>query len=127
MWLAQCRTDGLEAATLAQYEQHTRLHILPLLGAIRLADLSSASVAEYCNAVITRQKRSRVLVAKVLTSLGAILATAQAAGLVARNVVRDGPAPPDRASAASRSAMTSASKPEPTADQGRAKGHSTGR
>ena len=89
MWLKQCRTDGLEAATLAQYEQHVRLHINPLLGGIRLADLSSASVVDYRNTLITKQRKSRALATKIMTLLGAILATAQAAGLASRNVVRD--------------------------------------
>ena len=89
MWLTQCRTDGLEAATLAQYDQHARLHINPLLGSIRLAELSSASVVDYRNTLITKQRKSRALAAKILTSLGAILACAQAAGLASRNVVRE--------------------------------------
>jgi integrase len=46
-------------------------------------------VQDYRNALIVKQKRSRPLVAKVLTSLVPTLATTQAAGLVARNVVRD--------------------------------------
>ena len=88
-WLEQCATDGLEKATQSQYEQHCRLHILPLLGSHRLAEINSAAVDDFRNLLINKQRKSRPLVAKVLTSLGAILATAQRAGWTSRDVVRD--------------------------------------
>jgi integrase len=87
-WIEQCRTDGLEATTVRQYHQHLDLHIMPIIGPMKLAHLSPASVIDFRNALI-RKGRSRALASKVLVSLGAILGTAMAAGLVARNVVRD--------------------------------------
>jgi integrase len=88
-WLEQWQTDGLEKATQSQYEQHVRLHILPLLGSHRLAELNSAAVDDFRNLLINQQRKSRPLVAKVLTSLGAILAAAQRAGWASHNVVRE--------------------------------------
>lgn len=92
LWLEQCRTDGLERATQEQYEQHIRLHINPLLGHIRIAELTGASVAGFRTALVggTRTK-SRATVVKIMTSLSGILSNAQAAGLASRNVVRDQP------------------------------------
>jgi hypothetical protein len=87
--LEQWQTDGLEKATQSQYEQHVRLHILPLLGSHRLAELNSAAVDDFRNLLINQQRKSRPLVAKVLTSLGAILAAAQRAGWASHNVVRE--------------------------------------
>jgi hypothetical protein len=88
-WLEQCRIDGLEAATIVGYEQHCRLHILPVLGGHRLADINSASVDDFRNLLNGPKRKSRALAAKVLTSLGAIFAAAQRAGWISHNVVAD--------------------------------------
>jgi integrase len=87
-WIEQCKTDGLEAATIRQYGQHLDLHLKPFIGSIKLAELSPASVIDFRN-VLIRQGRSRSMATKVLVSLGAIIGTAMAVGHVARNVVRD--------------------------------------
>ena len=88
LWLAQAETDALEASTLAQYRTHLRLHIIPFLGNVKLADLSAASVQEFRNRLL-REGRSQAMTKKVLTSLGAILAQAMAVGQVGRNIVRE--------------------------------------
>jgi integrase len=87
-WISQGETDGLERSTLRQYRQHLDYHIAPLIGAVRLAELTPATVPDFRNRLI-RDGRSRVMAKKVVGSLGAILATAMAAGRVGRNVVRD--------------------------------------
>jgi integrase len=86
-WLDQCKIDGLEAATLLQYRQHLDLHIAPLIGALRLAQLSTTSVSDFRNALIA-QGRSRIMAGKVIVSLGAILDNAMTDNLIAQNVVR---------------------------------------
>jgi integrase len=88
LWLSQAETDGLERATVAQYRQHLDLHIVPFLGEVKLASLSPADVQDFRNGLI-RDKRSPVMAKKVVSSLGAILAHAMAAGLAARNVVHE--------------------------------------
>jgi integrase len=87
-WIAQGETDGLERSTLRQYRQHLDYHIVPLIGAVRLAELTPAMVPDFRNRLI-REGRSRVMAKKVVGSLGSILAVAMAAGRVGRNVVRD--------------------------------------
>lgn len=87
-WIAQGETDGLERSTIEQYRQHLDYHIKPLIGAVRLAELTPAGVQDFRNTLI-REGRSRVMAKKAIGSLGAILATAMAAGRVGRNVVRD--------------------------------------
>src|SRR3954464_14955820 len=88
LWLSQGETDGLEGSTLMQYRQHVEYHIKPLIGAVKLADLSPGMVQAFRNDLI-REGRSRVMAKKVVASLGAILANAIAAGKVARNMVRE--------------------------------------
>jgi integrase len=88
LWLSQGETDGLEGSTLMQYRQHVEYHIKPLIGAVKLADLSPGMVQSFRNDLI-REGRSRVMAKKTVASLGAILANAMAAGKVARNVVRE--------------------------------------
>src|SRR5262245_3516615 len=39
-WLAEADARGLERTTLSQYDEHTRKHILPLIGHDKLAELS---------------------------------------------------------------------------------------
>jgi integrase len=88
LWLAQAESDGLERSTLEQYRQHLERHIKPLIGAVRLAELSPGMVQSFRNDLIA-SGRSRVMAKKTLSSLGALIANAMAAGKVARNVVRE--------------------------------------
>jgi integrase len=90
LWLAQGETDGLERGTLRQYRQHLDLHIRPLIGAVRLAELSPAAVQKFRNDLIAGG-RSRSMARKVMTSLGSLLSVAVASGRAARNVVREQP------------------------------------
>jgi integrase len=85
-WIAQAKTDGLDRATRRQYEQHLRLHIEPLLGTMKLSQLTVATIKKFRNDLIA-EGRSRIMAKKVVSSLGAILHDAQSAGQVAQNVV----------------------------------------
>src|SRR5258708_292034 len=44
IWLDACAGRGLERATLAPYRQHVDLHIIPLIGAVKLSVFSTAMV-----------------------------------------------------------------------------------
>jgi integrase len=77
---------GLERATIRQYEQHLQFHILPLIGAVKLSQLTAPAVRAF--EARLAQDRSPAMVRKVLVSLGSIVAEAQERGLVAQNVVR---------------------------------------
>jgi integrase len=73
-------------STLTQYRQHVDLHIAPLIGAVKLSQLTVPTVRRFEDAL--RKGRSPAMVRKILGSLGAILSDAQERGLVAQNVVR---------------------------------------
>jgi integrase len=85
LWLVSGKGAGLERATLDAYEQHLELHIAPLIGGVKLAQLTAPMVRTFEDRL--RQDRSAAMVRKILRSLGAILADAQERGLVAQNVV----------------------------------------
>src|SRR5215813_14308207 len=87
MWVAGAEADGLERGTVRGYRQHLDYHIKPFIGTLRLADLSIATIKEFRNRLI-EDGRSRIMAKKVVSSLGAILATAMESGKVAQNVVR---------------------------------------
>jgi integrase len=77
---------NLERTTHMQYETHVNLHIVPLIGSVKLSQLSVPMVRAFEDRL--HADRSNAMVRKVLTSLGSILADAQERGLVAQNVVR---------------------------------------
>jgi len=86
LWLQAALNAGLERSTLEYYQQHLELHIAPLLGTIRLSQLTVPMVRAFEDKL--RIDRSPAMVRKAIGSLGAILADAQERGLVAQNVVR---------------------------------------
>jgi integrase len=85
LWLATCEDNRLERSTLHYYRQHLELHIMPLLGAIKLSQLSVPMVRKFEDDL--RKDRSPAMVRKAIGSLGAILADAQDRGKVVHNVV----------------------------------------
>jgi integrase len=88
LWLTTGAARGLERATLAAYEQHARLHIVPSLGRMKLSRLSAPMVRDFEDR-LRLAGLSAAMIRKVLTNLGSLLGDAQERGLVARNVVRD--------------------------------------
>jgi integrase len=87
LWLENREAAGLERATLAGYRQHVDIHILPILGALRLSQLTVPLVRGFEDR-LRQDGRSLAMVRNVRRSLGGILADAQERGLVAQNVVR---------------------------------------
>ena len=43
LWVLSCEAAGLERATLGPYRQHLGLHIIPLIGAVKLSRLSATA------------------------------------------------------------------------------------
>ena len=86
LWLKSGEAAGLERATLAYYRQHLELHIIPVLGAVKLSRLTTPMVRAFEDKLAL--DRSPVMVRKARGSLGALLADAQERGLVGQNVVR---------------------------------------
>jgi integrase len=78
----------LERTTVDQYKQHLKFHLLPFIGARRLTDITTDAVLNL-EARLRDEGRSKVMVRKVLVSLGSILADAQIRKQVGHNAVRD--------------------------------------
>jgi integrase len=86
LWLESCEAAGLERTTLEAYRQHANLHVIPVLGALRLSQLTVPLVRGFEDR-LRRDGRSPVMVRIARRALGALLADAQERGLVAQNVV----------------------------------------
>ena len=82
------RRQPLEPTTLAQREQHVRLHIVPLLGNLKLSRLTAPMIGQFESDLLNRG-RSAAITRKVMVSLSGILSTAVRNGRVARNVMLD--------------------------------------
>jgi integrase len=99
-WLATARAAGLEKATTDEYQRHADMHILPSLGRLKLAELSTPLIrdfednlrdgtAPYGEDGTETKVRSQAMTKRIIGSLGALLADAQERGGVGRNVVRE--------------------------------------
>ena len=86
LWLTSGDAAGLERTTLDGYRQHLRFHIVPLLGAVKLSQLTAPMARQFEDQL--RIKRSSAMVRKVLGSLSSILTDAQERGLVSQNIIR---------------------------------------
>jgi integrase len=86
LWLESCEAAGLERTTMAAYRQHASLHVIPVLGTLRLSQLTVPLVRGF-EERLRKDGRSPVMVRIARRALGALLADAQERGLVAQNVV----------------------------------------
>jgi integrase len=89
LWLTSCENAKLERTTLAAYRQRVNLHIVPLVGAVKLSQMTAPRVRMFEDTLC--KDRSPAMVRMVIGTLGAILADALDRGLVAQNVVRGRP------------------------------------
>lgn len=83
-WLDRRRADDLEPTTIASYEQHIRLHIVPLCGKLRLNQISRPKAEELRDRLV--KAVSRAMASRVLRTLTSIVSEAQGRGRVAQNV-----------------------------------------
>lgn len=84
LWLDSARAHDLEPTTIAAYDQHVRLHIVPQCGAKKLSQITSPLVKELLDN--WTKTLSRPLATKVFRSFKAILSDAQGRALVTQNV-----------------------------------------
>jgi integrase len=84
LWLQRCEGERVERSTLVQYQAHARLHIVPLIGNMKLARLTVPVVEAFKDELL--RTRSRAMARKVLASLKGVLKDALRRGLVAQNV-----------------------------------------
>ncbi len=83
-WLQRAQTENLEASTLKQYREHARIHIVPMIGELKLSKLNEPEVEKFRDLLLN--SRSRALTRKVLTSLKGVLAEVHRRGLINQNV-----------------------------------------
>lgn len=88
LWIKGGQDAGLERTTTNQYRQHLDLHIVPFIGRMKLSELNGPTVRGFQDR-LSAEGRSSVMVKRVTSSLGALLAEAHERGLTAKNAVRD--------------------------------------
>src|SRR5262245_17837836 len=49
LWLVSCEAAELERATLVDYRRHLEIHIVPLLGAVKLSQLTAPMVRGFAD------------------------------------------------------------------------------
>ena len=86
-WLASCEAAGLERTSLVSYRQTVDLRIVPILGALRLTQLTVPLIRSFEDR-LAADGNTPVMVRRTRTLFGALIADAQERGLVAQNVVR---------------------------------------
>jgi integrase len=87
LWL-KSREGKIERASLKSYSEHVALHIIPLIGAVKLSALNVPTVRALEDR-LSEEGRSPAMVRKVLATLSGVLSDAQDRGLVVQNVVRN--------------------------------------
>lgn len=87
LWIGAGEVDGLEASTLKQRREHVRLHIVPLIGSVKLSQLNTPRVEAFKDELL--RTRSRALARAVLTSLKGVLKEARRRGLIVQNPAED--------------------------------------
>jgi integrase len=87
LWLDSCDLAGLERATLVDYRRHLELHIVPLIGAVKLSQMTAPMVRSFADA-LRKSGTSAAMVRKLRVSLSAILTDALERGLVAQNIIK---------------------------------------
>jgi integrase len=87
LWLDSCELAGLERATLVDYRRHLKFHIIPLIGMVKLSQLTAPMVRGFADA-LRKAGTSPAMVRKLRVSLSAILTDALERGLVAQNIAK---------------------------------------
>ena len=73
-WIKRVEANARERATVKQYREHIKLHIVPRIGAVKLAKLSKGHVEAFRDGLIQGDKAlSRPMAHKVLRSLKSML------------------------------------------------------
>jgi integrase len=85
-WLQAVALRGRERTTINQYRQHVALHIVPRIGKLKLAKLTTPKVHEFVDALMQDLGSKRPTMRKVLVSLKSLLRDAMRRGHVAQNV-----------------------------------------
>lgn len=80
LWIKRCNEKRLEPMTVKGYEEHVNLHIVPLIGAKKLSELTVPAVNAFADQ-LRQAGLSAEMIKKVVRSLGAIFKEARRRGL----------------------------------------------
>jgi integrase len=80
-WIKAVEAKGAERTTIRQYRQHVNLHIVPRIGAVKLANLTTANLDNFRNDLLANM--SRPLARKVMVSFKSLLKTARHSHVIA--------------------------------------------
>lgn len=80
IWIKRCNDKQLEPMTVKGYEEHVDLHIVPFIGAKKLAELTVPAVNAFADQ-LRDAGRSGEMIRRVIRSLGAIFKEARRRGL----------------------------------------------
>jgi integrase len=83
LWLERVEANGREPTTLNAYRQHLRQHILPRVGHVKIAELTTPAVEAFATALV--KALSKAMARKVLGSLKMLLKDAVRRGLAPYN------------------------------------------
>jgi integrase len=87
-WIKASEADGLERSTIKTYREQLKFHIAPLIGHLKLSDLSAVAVRNFEDKL--REKgTSQAMIRKIISSLGSLIADAKELGRVGHNAVWD--------------------------------------
>jgi len=83
-WLKHSESEKLERATLEGYQHHVSKHIVPRIGDVKIASLTTPGINTFADDL--KSTLTRAMARKVLISFKSILKNAQRRGDVAQNV-----------------------------------------
>jgi integrase len=86
-WITYVELEGRERSTISQYRAHVVHHIVPRLGAEKLATLTTPRVNTFRDELL--RDLSRAMAKKVMVSFKSIIKDARRRGNVAQNVASD--------------------------------------
>lgn len=87
LWLDRTVRENLERSTYDDYEQVARLHIIPLIGTIKLNDLSKARVERFRDELLETRSFDRAC--RALLHFKMALDEARRLGRISSNVAKD--------------------------------------
>jgi integrase len=80
-WIKAVEASGAERSTIRQYRQHVDLHIVPRIGAAKLANLTPVNLDAFRDSLLANM--SRPMASKVMTSLKSLLKTVRYSHVIA--------------------------------------------
>ncbi|MHC2089014.1 tyrosine-type recombinase/integrase [Methylobacterium sp. CM6244] len=87
-WLRSAEGSGLERSTLVHYRAHVNEHIRPLIGSLKLSQVTTPRVYAFTDE-LKAQGRSQETIRRSVQSLGRIFRFAKGRGLAGQNPVAD--------------------------------------